>query len=69
MNSHNTKADFTFHKTPLVTEDRKQDAKLVSKVLVRNVALSIADEQDAGCDPYNSTGQHVILQARPQLKD
>jgi len=63
MNSHNTKAAFVFHKTPAVTKDDKEEAKVVSASL-RNAELAIADESDDYCDPYNSTGKHVVLKAK-----
>jgi hypothetical protein len=64
MNSHNTKPAFAFHKTPGVTKDDKQRVKAVSKTLADEAKLAIADDDDAFCDPYNSTGKHVILKAR-----
>ena len=63
MNSHNTKPTFAFHKTPAVTKDDKEEAEVVSASL--NAAdLAIADDSDDYCDPYNSTGKHVILKAK-----
>ncbi len=68
MNSHNTKAAFAFHKTPAVTRDDKEEAKIVSASL--NAAdLALADEADDFCDPYNSTGKHVILKAKLMKQD
>jgi len=64
MNPSKPKPDFAFHKTPVATETQRKDAERISAALVRNVALTVTDEPDGGCDPYNSTGQHVILQAR-----
>jgi hypothetical protein len=31
--------------------------------------LAIADDQNTGGDPYNSTGQHVIITSRINLED
>ncbi|MDA0994653.1 MAG: hypothetical protein O3A13_13620 [Proteobacteria bacterium] len=69
MNSHNAKPDFSFHKTPVVGKDYVEEAKIVGLRLRNDVDLSIADEQDSGCDPYNATGQHVILKQRKFSKD
>jgi len=63
MNSHNTKAAFAFHKTPAVTKDDREKARVVSKTLSAK-ELAIADDADDYCDPYNSTGKHVILKAK-----
>lgn len=70
MNSHNTKAAFVFHKTPVMTKDDARDAKVVSATLNAD-DLALADEADDFCDPYNSTGKHVILKAklRKQIHD
>ena len=64
MNSHNTKAAFAFHKTVAPTDADAREAKVVKARLNGNASLSIADDPDFGCDPYNSTGQHVILDAK-----
>lgn len=69
MNSHNTKQAFAFHKTPAVTSDDKQEAEAVKQSLAKNAALAIADDQDNFCDPYNSTGKHVILKAKLTNRD
>lgn len=63
MNSHNTKPAFAFHKTPAVTRDDREKAKSV-KASLDNNELTIADDADDYCDPYNSTGKHVILKAK-----
>jgi hypothetical protein len=69
MNSHNTKPAFDYHKTPVLTEEVKLETKTASRNLAKEAELSIADDVDASCDPYNSTGQHVILQAKLRRKD
>ena len=69
MNSHNTKPVFDYHKTPVLTEEVKLETRAASKSLAKEAELSIADDVDGNCDPYNSTGQHVILQAKLRRKD
>ena len=69
MNSHNTKPAYSFHKTPVVTDSDKDEAEVVSTSLVRNVDLKIAEDDGSGCDPYNSTGQHVVIKAKLQTED
>ena len=63
MNSHNTKAAFAFHKTPGTTRDDLRESRAAGDALTRDVKLAI-EEDDAYCDPYNSTGKHVVLQAK-----
>ncbi len=64
MNSHNTKQDFSFHKTPVVTDKSIADAKVISSALTQQTELALDDEFDPGSDPYNATGQHVILKKK-----
>lgn len=68
MNSHNPKSGFAFHKTPLRRKEDERDADLVSASL-KSAQLSIAENADEWCDPYNNTGKHVILKARLQKRD
>ena len=67
MNSHNTQPTFAFHKTPVVTKDDKDEADVVSASL-STADLAIADDNDY-CDPYNSTGKHVVLKAKLTKRD
>ena len=62
MNSHNPRAGFAFHKTPARSEKDQRDTQQVSASL-QSGELSISDTDDY-CDPYNSTGKHVVLKAR-----
>ena len=68
MNSHNTKPTFAFHKTPAVTKDDKEEAEVVSASLT-TADLAIADDVNDFCDPYNSTGKHVVLKAKLTKRD
>lgn len=63
MNSHNTKPTYAFHKTPVVTQDDKEEANVVTASLSA-ADLALADDIDNFCDPYNSTGKHVVLKAK-----
>ncbi len=69
MNSHNPKKTFGFHKTPVLTEEVRIETDVVSKSLTRNANLAIAEYVDDGCDPYNSTGQHVVIKTRLSQKN
>jgi hypothetical protein len=41
-----------------------EDVQVVQTSLATGSELSIADEGDFGGDPYNSTGQYVVLKAK-----
>lgn len=64
MNTQKTKPDFSFHKTPVVTEDVVAEAEMISASLSIQGNLSLDDDMDLGCDPYNTTGQHVVLRQK-----
>lgn len=68
MNSHNSKSAFAFHKTPVVTDDDIENSKYV-RASLNAAELAIAEESDDYCDPYNSTGKHVILKAKLTNQD
>ena len=60
MASHNTKPGFVFHKTPPAKASKADTAEFFRMTLQED-ELSIEDDSGIGGDPYNSTGQHVIL--------
>ena len=64
MNSHNAKAAFTSHKTPVADDSALKDARIISSKLTSETNLSIDDDLEQGCDPYNTTGQHIIVQQK-----
>lgn len=61
MNSHNPKPEMSYHKTPAASKERIAAAKVLTSSLVVQAELSLDDDFDLGTDPYNSTGQHVVL--------
>ncbi len=61
MNSHNTRATATYHKTPITTNRNTVESKIVSSSLTHQTELALDDDYDLGTDPYNATGQHVVL--------
>lgn len=69
MNSHNTKLDFTYHKTPVVADTDAKEAELVSASLTNESGLQLDDDFDLGCDPYNATGQHVVIKSKNSPKE
>ena len=64
MNSHNTKPEFSFHKTPVVTEKSIAEAEVIGSTLTQQAELALDDDFDTGSDPYNATGQHVVLKRK-----
>ena len=61
MISHNAKIDEVVSKESVRIETDSTDVRVLRSRLVEENALSIADDYDNGGDPYNSTGQHVIV--------
>ena len=45
-----------------------EEAKVVGTKLITDAELTINDDADFGCDPYNATGQHVILKQKKSTK-
>lgn len=66
VNSHNTKTE---HRVKTESVDTGTDSVRVLRMdLVDPSDLEIADDNPGG-DPYNSTGQHVIIKSRLDLGD
>ena len=42
---------------------------MISTTLVNDSGLAIADDLEGSCDPYNSTGQHVIIKSKLNPED
>ena len=68
MNSHNAKPAFSSHKTPVADYSTLEDARIISSKLTSETNLSIDDDLEQGCDPYNATGQHIIVQQKKLAK-
>ena len=69
MSSHNANPAFAFHKTPVADESTVEEAKVVSTKLTKDVDLTFNADDDQGGDPYNTTGQHVILRQKKLPKE
>lgn len=69
MNSRNTnrQPDEKVEAVRIVAE--KGDVRVIRSGLVGPQTLAISDDNDRGKDPYNSTGQHVILKTKSVSKD
>ena len=64
MNSHNTKTNTVASNEAVRIETDHKDVRVLKSSLVDANDLSIADELDTGGDPYNSTGQHVVIKSK-----
>ena len=51
------------------TGTEKDDVRVIDTSLVAATEFSISEDCDQGSDPYNSTGQHVIIKSRIDLQD
>jgi hypothetical protein len=64
MNPHNAKRDENVRRDII-----RNDVRVLRSKLRDANDLSLADDYDNGGDPYNSTGQHIALQAKQLSKD
>jgi len=69
MNSHNAKTESVEKNVSACTGTKKEDVRVIESRLVDAPELSISEDCDQGSDPYNSTGQHVIIKPRIDLQD
>jgi len=67
MNSHNTKSASRPETVQIVPE--RADPRVINTNLVDVDQLSISEDCDTGSDPYNSTGQHVIIHSKIDRQD
>jgi hypothetical protein len=64
MNSHNAKIDAVVTREVVRIETDHQDVRVLRSRLTDANALAIAADYDNGGDPYNSTGQHVVIKLK-----
>lgn len=69
MNSHNAKSEISETKAAVRIETDHGHIRVLRSKLTDAASLSIADDYDNGGDPYNSTGQHVIVKANKSAAD
>ena len=69
MDSHNTKADKVVTNEVVSIDACLEGVRVLTLDLIAANDLAIADDQNTGGDPYNSTGQHVIITSRINLED
>lgn len=64
MITHNTKTESVVSRESASIVSDREDARVIKSKLDKVTDLSISEDDDAGSDPYNSTGHHVILKTR-----
>ena len=69
MNPHNTKTESVTRNDSVRTGSERDTVRVTKSRLIGAVDLSISEDCDPGGDPYNSTGQHVIIKPKIDLQD
>lgn len=70
MDSHNTETKKVVSDESVeIRKADDSDVRVLNWDRVEPEDLSIADEPNPGGDPYNSTGQFVIIKSRINLED
>lgn len=69
MNSHNAKTESAESKAAVRLKSDRGDVRVLRSRLADANNLSIADDYDNGGDPYNSTGQHVVLKPKKSTEE
>ena len=69
MNPHNAKTESVVRDGSDRSGSKKDEVRVTSSRLIGAVDLSISEDCDTGSDPYNSTGQHVIIKPKLDLQD
>jgi hypothetical protein len=64
VDSQNTKTGKVVTHEIVVSEADQENVRVLQLDLIAANDLAIADDQNSGGDPYNSTGQHVIITSR-----
>ncbi len=69
MSSHNPKADSVVIPETVNIVSEREDVRVINSRLSNFDEISIAVDDEDGTDPYNSTGQHVIIKSRLRQLD
>ncbi len=69
MNSHNTRTELFERDETSRDAANEEDVRVLNTSLVEAAELSISEDCDPGGDPYNSTGQHVIIKSKIDPQD
>ena len=69
MASHNTETEKVVSEESVDIRTEDSDIRILNWDRVNPEDLAIADELNPGGDPYNSTGQHVIIKPKINLDE
>lgn len=69
MNSHNAKVEAVVRKESVEIESDDESVRVLHAKLADATELSLDENFDIGCDPYNSTGQHVALKPKSDTEE
>jgi len=69
VDSHNTKTEKLVTDKAANMDDYDESVRVVQLDLIESSDLAIEDDVNTGGDPYNSTGQHVIIKPKIDLED
>jgi hypothetical protein len=69
MNSHNTKSNSVTGNESARGAVEKDQARVLEANLIGVDDLAISEDDNKGSDPYNSTGQHVIISSKIDRQD
>ncbi|HNP65024.1 MAG TPA: hypothetical protein PKH39_13895 [Woeseiaceae bacterium] len=66
MNSHNPKSNTVAKPAPMRIASDRNEVRVLRSTLQEAERLEISDDQDSGGDPYNSTGQHIVMKIKQE---
>ena len=69
MNPHNAKTESVVRDGSVHSGSEKDAVRVTKSSLIGAVDLSLSEDCDPGGDPYNSTGQHVIIKPKRDPQD
>ena len=69
MISHRMKTSMVLSNEPVRIETDHKDMRVLKLEFVDADELSIVDDYDTGGDPYNTTGQHLVIKSRINIED
>ena len=64
MNSHSTKTESVVKNVSVQITAKPEEPRVIASNLIEATELAISEDDDTGSDPYNSTGQHVIIKSK-----
>ena len=69
MNSHNPRTESVISAESVKITGDLDEERVIRSNVVEASDLSISEDDDKGSDPYNSTGQHVIIRSKIDVEN